>query len=65
MLKVCVGTSLVGQQLRPRVSNAESVGVIPGQGTKILNAMWCGQKKKKYVSGFKGSRWALTPRLSF
>ena len=47
MLKVCVGTSLVGQQLRPRVSNAESVGLIPGQGTKILNAMWCGQKKKK------------------
>ena len=38
---------LVGQQLRPRVSNAEGMGLIPGQGTKILNAMWYGKKKKK------------------
>ena len=49
-LKVCVGTSLVGQGLRPRVSNAEGMGLIPGQGTKIPNAMWYGQKKKKKKS---------------
>ena len=48
-LKVCVGTSLVGQGLRPRVSNAEGTGLIPGQGTKIPNAMWYGKKKKKKV----------------
>ena len=63
MLKVCVGTSLVGQQLRPRVSNAESVGLIPGQGTKILNAMWCGQKKKKKVcKWFQGKQMGPDPQ---
>ena len=25
-------------------------GSIPGRGTKILQAVWCGQKKKKKVS---------------
>ena len=62
MLKVCVGTSLVGQQLRPRVSNAESVGLIPGQGTKILNAMWCGQKKKKVCKWFQGKQMGPDPQ---
>ena len=53
-LKVCVGTSLVGQGLRPCVSKAEGMGLIPGQGTKIPNAMWCGQKKKKVCNWFQG-----------
>ena len=26
---------------------AEGMGSIPGQGTKVLQAMWHGQKKKK------------------
>ena len=42
------GTSLVVQWLTLRVSTAGGVGdSIPGQGTKILLAMGCGQKKKK------------------
>ena len=41
------GTSLVVQWLRLCASNAEGVGLIPGQGTKIPHAMHCGQKLKK------------------
>ena len=36
--EVSGGTSLVVQQLRLCTSTAEGVGLIPGQGTKILNA---------------------------
>ena len=38
------------QWLRLRTSNARGTGLIPGQGTKIPHAVWCGQKyiyKKK------------------
>ena len=28
-------------------SNAGDRGSIPGQGTKILNAVWCGQKNNR------------------
>ena len=35
------GTSLAVQQLRLHVSTAAGVGLIPGWGTKILQAMWC------------------------
>ena len=35
------------QRLRFRASTAGGVGSIPGQGTKILQVMWRGQKKKK------------------
>ena len=40
-------TSLLVQWLRLYTSNAEAVGSIPGQETKIPHAAWCGQKKKK------------------
>ena len=40
-------TSLLVQWLRLYISNAEAVGSIPGQGTKIPHAAWCGKKKKK------------------
>ena len=42
------GTSLVVQRLRLYTPNAGGVGSIPGQGTKILHATQCGQKKKKH-----------------
>ena len=40
-------TSLGVQRLRLCASNAGDAGSIPGQGTKIPHAVWCGQKKKK------------------
>ena len=40
-------TSLVVQWLRLCASIANGVGLIPGQGTGILHATWCGQKIKK------------------
>ena len=40
------GTSLAIQWLRLRASNAEIVGLIPGQGTKIPQAMHWGQKNQ-------------------
>ena len=42
-----MGTSLEVQWLRLWTSTAGSMGSIPCQGTKILQAMWRGQKKKK------------------
>ena len=41
------GTSLVVQWLRLHAVNAEGVGSIPGQGTKIPHAMARDQKIKK------------------
>ena len=35
------------QWLRLCASTAGDAGLIPGQGTKILHALWHGQKKKK------------------
>ena len=35
------------QWLRLHTCNAGDMGLIPGQGTKILNAARCSQKKKK------------------
>ena len=46
-LKKILGTFLGVQRLRFRTSTAGGVGLIPGQGTKILHAMQCGQKKEK------------------
>ena len=39
-------TSLVVQWLRLHTSNAEGMGLIPGQGTKVLQATWYGPKCK-------------------
>ena len=41
------GNSLAVQWLRLWLPNAGSTGSIAGWGTKILLAMWYGQKKKK------------------
>ena len=43
----CQGTSQVVQWLRLCASNAGGMGLIPGQGTKILHVTLCSQKKKK------------------
>ena len=45
--KIYIGTSLVAQWLRFCASTIGGVGLIPGQGTKIPHATWCGQKKKE------------------
>ena len=49
-LKVCtrkysVGTSW-GSVVRTRHFHLQVPGSIPGWGTKILEAMWCGQERK-------------------
>ena len=43
------------QWLRLCLSTAEDVDLIPGQGTKILQPAWHGQKKKilRLLKGFK------------
>ena len=40
-------TSLAFQWFRLYAPTAESIGSIPSQGTKILHATWCRQKKRK------------------
>ena len=47
MKKSKMGNFLVVQWLGLRASTAKGPGSIPGWGTKILQAMWCSQKKKK------------------
>ena len=44
---ISCGTSLIVQWLRLHAPTAGDTGSIPGQGTKILHYMQCGQKKKK------------------
>ena len=46
-----LGTSLAAQWLRLRASTAGGLGSIPGQGTKMLQAMLFRQKKKKNLLG--------------
>ena len=46
ILKMKTGNSLEVQWLGLHTFTAEGVGSIPGQGTKILQAAWCGQKIK-------------------
>ena len=45
--KVYPGSSLVVQWLRCHTFTAKVPGSILGQGTRIPQAMWCSQKKKK------------------
>ena len=45
-------TSLAVQLLRPHAPNAEGMGSIPGQGTKILHTAQHSQKRKKKISAF-------------
>ena len=44
-----MGASLAVQWLTLHASTAGGVGSIPGQGTKIPQAAWCGQNKKIYA----------------
>ena len=44
------GTFLMVQWLRLRVSTTGGTSLIPGQGTKILHATQCGQKKKSILT---------------
>ena len=46
-IEIFVGNSLVVQWLEFHVSTAEGPGSIPGQGTKIPQAAWRSQKRKK------------------
>ena len=45
LLRHSPGNSLVVQWLGLCAFTAKGVGSIPGQGTKIPQAAWCGQKK--------------------
>ena len=47
-------TSLVVQWLRLWASSVRGVGLISERTTKILDAEWCSQKKKKSSSGTVG-----------
>ena len=42
-----IGNSLVVQWLGLWALTAKGLGLIPGQGTKIPQALWHGKKKKK------------------
>ena len=46
---VTPGNSLVVQLLGLCAFTAEDAGSIPRRGTKILQATWLSQKKKKYI----------------
>ena len=41
---IMMGTSRVDQWLRVHASTSGDTGLIPGQGTKTLQASWCSQK---------------------
>ena len=38
---------------------AEGAGSIPGQGTKILQAVWCGKKKKEKKKTIGSQKWLV------
>ena len=47
IFKICIGAFLVVRWLRLHTSNADGVGSIPGQETKIPHAKQCSQRIKK------------------
>ena len=53
-----MGTSLVVQWLRLHPSTTVDMGLIPGQGTKILHAAWPEIKKKNLIKKKKGTIYA-------
>ena len=55
VIKIVLGTSLAFQWLRLCASNARSLGLIPGWGTKIPHAVQCSQKIKTKKIFFKDS----------
>ena len=59
----------MAQCLKLHVSTAGGMGLIPGEGTKILHATHCSQKKKKKKIKLKGGgatcqrkRWSKSPK---
>ena len=48
--KAPTGASLEVQWLRLCASNAGGMSLIPGPGTKIPRATWCGQKVRKQTN---------------
>ena len=45
--KNCLGTSLKVRWLKLHISTPGGGGLIPGQGTKTLGAVWCSKKKRE------------------
>ena len=52
-----LGASLVVQQLRPYTSPTGDMGLIPGQGTKILHAAWQWLKTKQKTHSEADCGW--------
>ena len=50
-----LGNSLVVQWLGLCASTAGGASSIPGQGTKILQTVWCGQKKEIKLKSVKNN----------
>ena len=53
------GTLLAVQWLRPCVSKVGGAGLIPGQGTEIPQAMWCGQTKTKFMEHLENKLFCI------
>jgi len=52
----------VGAGLRTQRFHCWGLGLIAGQGVRILQAMWCGQKKKKKrINDELWQLWAISP----
>ena len=56
-LRTKIGNSLVVQWLGLHASIAGGPGLIPGQETRIPQALWCGKKKKFCCCFFKDKRY--------
>ena len=59
------GNSLAVQWLGLGAFTAEGAGSIPGRGTKIPPAVWCGQKNRNWglmgLDGVENYCWSPTP----
>ena len=56
------GLPCLAQWLRLHAPNAGGKCSIPGQGTKIPHAAWCGQKKKKERERLRGEEFKTLSR---
>ena len=57
-------TCLVAQWLTLCTSTEGGMGSIPGQGTKISHAAWCGKRENKQTKKQTSISWSLTVPLS-
>ena len=48
-----MGNSLMTQRVEVCAFTVEGLGSIPGRGTKIPQAAWCGQKKQNKAPNWK------------